>query len=146
VLEILSISEEILDRSPYELSGGQKRFVAFASVLINSPKILLLDEPTAGLDLEKKQLFFNILKNLRNSGVTIIQISHLLQDVLEYGDNVIRVDKGKIIASGAPLDVLKDSDSDFLKFCKVMEKYDIKLENSKSIDQFLKGLENYEKI
>ncbi|MGL5568345.1 MAG: energy-coupling factor ABC transporter ATP-binding protein [Cetobacterium sp.] len=145
VLETLSISEDILDRSPYELSGGQKRFVAFASVLINSPNILLLDEPTAGLDLEKKQLFFNILKNLRDSGVTIIQISHLLQDVLEYGDNVIQVDKGKIIASGNPLDVLKDSDSDFLKFCKVMEKYGVKSENSKSIDQFLKGLENYEK-
>ncbi|MGL6023076.1 MAG: hypothetical protein ACRC0F_00465, partial [Cetobacterium sp.] len=71
---------------------------------------------------------------------------HLLQDVLEYGDNVIRVDKGKIIASGAPLDVLKDSDSDFLKFCKVMEKYCIKSDTYKSIDEFLKGLENYEKI
>lgn len=88
IIELLKLDREFLERSPFEISGGQKRMVALASILITDPTILFLDEPTVGLDLESKNLFFNILKNLKMKGVTIFQVSHFLEDVLEYGDTV----------------------------------------------------------
>ncbi|MGL5428389.1 MAG: ATP-binding cassette domain-containing protein, partial [Cetobacterium sp.] len=124
----------------YEVSGGQKRFVALASILMTSPKILLLDEPTAGLDIENKKLFFTILDKLKKSGITIIQISHLLEDVLEYGDNVIALEKGKIIAEGKPFEVLKNSDLDFIKFCKIMNNFGVSTENIRNIDELLERI------
>ncbi|MGL4946709.1 MAG: energy-coupling factor ABC transporter ATP-binding protein [Cetobacterium sp.] len=145
VLKLLNISEDVLEKAPSELSGGQKRFVAFASVLINSPKILLLDEPTAGLDSVNKSRFLTILENLRKDGITIIQISHTLEDVLEYGDRVIVLEKGRIIDDGNPLKVLSEYNMDFFKFCKIMKGYGIKLEGAKNIEQFLEGVKNYEK-
>ncbi|MGL5350388.1 MAG: energy-coupling factor ABC transporter ATP-binding protein [Cetobacterium sp.] len=140
VLELLELSKDILTRSPYEVSGGQKRFVALASILMTSPKILLLDEPTAGLDIENKKLFFTILDKLKKSGITIIQISHLLEDVLEYGDNVIALEKGKIIAEGKPFEVLKNSDLDFIKFCKIMNNFGVSTENIRNIDELLERI------
>ena len=140
ILELLKLSKDILTRSPYEVSGGQKRFIALASILITSPKILLLDEPTAGLDIENKKLFFTILDKLKKSGITIIQISHLLEDVLEYGDNVIALEKGKIIAEGKPFEVLKNSDLDFIKFCKIMNNFGVSTENIRNIDELLERI------
>lgn len=140
VLELLELSKDILTRSPHEVSGGQKRFVALASILMTSPKILLLDEPTAGLDIENKKLFFTILDKLKKSGITIIQISHLLEDVLEYGDNVIALEKGKIIAEGKPFEVLKNSDLDFIKFCKIMNNFGVSTENIRNIDELLERI------
>ncbi|MGL4935281.1 MAG: energy-coupling factor ABC transporter ATP-binding protein [Cetobacterium sp.] len=140
VLELLELSKDILTRSPYEVSGGQKRFVALASILMISPKILLLDEPTAGLDIENKKLFFTILDKLKKSGITIIQISHLLEDVLEYGDNVVALEKGKIIAEGKPFEVLKNSDLDFIKFCKIMNNFGVSTENIRNIDELLERI------
>ncbi|MGL4653387.1 energy-coupling factor ABC transporter ATP-binding protein [Cetobacterium sp.] len=137
VLNLLNISRSILNKSPHELSGGQKRFVAFASVLITSPQILLLDEPTAGLDIENKKIFFALLNKLKKEGVTIIQISHLLEDVLEYGDYVIALEKGQIIAEGIPLEVLKNSDLDFINFCKIMNSFGVSTENIRNIDELL---------
>lgn len=88
ILELLSISENILERSPFELSGGQKRMVALASILITNPEVLILDEPTIGLDIESKKVFFSIIKKQKEKGVTIFQVSHYLEEVLEYGDTV----------------------------------------------------------
>ncbi|WP_047382612.1 energy-coupling factor ABC transporter ATP-binding protein [Cetobacterium sp. ZWU0022] len=140
ILELLKLSKDILTRSPYEVSGGQKRFIALASILITSPKILLLDEPTAGLDIENKKLFFTILDKLKKSGITIIQISHLLEDVLEYGDNVVALEKGKIIAQGKPFEVLKNSDLDFIKFCEIMNNFGVSTENIRNIDELLERI------
>ncbi len=140
ILELLELSKDILTRSPYEVSGGQKRFIALASILITSPKILLLDEPTAGLDIENKKLFFTILDKLKKSGITIIQISHLLEDVLEYGDNVVALEKGKIIAQGKPFEVLKNSDLDFIKFCEIMNNFGVSTENIRNIDELLERI------
>lgn len=95
-LTLLNIDNAILERSPFELSGGQKRVVALASILITEPTILLLDEPTVGLDTESKNLFFAIIKKLKDRGVTIIQISHFLEDVLEYGDTVSILSRGEL--------------------------------------------------
>ena len=141
ILELLKLSNEILNKSPYEISGGQKRFVALASILVNSPKVLLLDEPTAGLDLENKKIFFEILNNLKNKGVTIIQISHLLEDVLEYGDKVILLEDKKISKSGIPLEVLENSTLEFIEFCKIINKFGIITKNIKNIDELLERIE-----
>lgn len=142
ILKCLKLPNEVLNRSPHEISGGQKRFVALASILINSPEILLLDEPTAGLDLENKKLFFDILKELKNKGITIIQISHLLEDVLEYGDKVISLENKKIVKIGTPLKVLEDSHMEFIKFCKIINGYGIETENIRSIEKLLERVES----
>lgn len=141
VLKDLKLSDEILNRSPYEISGGQKRFVALASVLVNSPTVLLLDEPTAGLDLENKKLFFNILKELRSKGITIIQISHLLDDVLEHGDQVILLENKNIINKGTPLEVLKNYNLEIIEFFKIINKFGILTTNIKNIDELLERIE-----
>ena len=89
ILEILNIDKTILKASPFEISGGQKRTIALASVIITSPKILFLDEPTAGLDFESKNIFMNTIKQLNKiSNTTIIQSSHILDDIIEYGYDV----------------------------------------------------------
>lgn len=141
VLKELNLSNEILDKSPHELSGGQKRFVALASILVDSPKVLLLDEPTAGLDLENKKLFFHILKGLKSKGVTIVQISHLLEDVLEYGDKVIELKNKQIVNIGVPLKVLENSDLELINFCKIINKFGVVTENIKNIDELLERIE-----
>ena len=82
-LEILNIDKKILKASPFEISGGQKRTIALASIIITSPKILFLDEPTAGLDFESKNIFMKTIKELnKNSKITIIQSSHILDDII----------------------------------------------------------------
>lgn len=140
VLNLLKLPDKILNKSPYELSGGQKRFVALASILVTSPKLLLLDEPTAGLDLENKKLFFDILKKLKNKGITIIQISHLLEDILEYGDKVFLLENKKIINTGTPLKVLEKFDLEFIEFCKIINKFGVKTENMKNIEELLERI------
>lgn len=96
VMDLLKLPENILSRSPFELSGGQKRMVALASIIITDPKILILDEPTVGLDMESKNLFFYVIKKLRDKGITIFQISHFMEDVLRYGDSVTIISKGEV--------------------------------------------------
>ena len=83
VLELLSFPREILENSPFEISGGQKRFTALASILIAEPEILLLDEPTAGLDIENKRVFYSVLEKLKKDakvyGVTTQQVTEILK-------------------------------------------------------------------
>lgn len=107
VVELLNIDKAILKESPFEISGGQKRTVALASIIITSPKILFLDEPTAGLDFESKNIFMNTIKELnKNLNVTIIQSSHMLDDIIEYGDDVFILNKNKEYILGKPKDLL----------------------------------------
>ncbi|WP_157146659.1 ATP-binding cassette domain-containing protein [Brachyspira pilosicoli] len=107
VVELLNIDKTILKESPFEISGGQKRTVALASIIITSPKILFLDEPTAGLDFESKNIFMNTIKELnKNLNVTIIQSSHMLDDIIEYGDDVFILNKNKEYILGKPKDLL----------------------------------------
>lgn len=137
VLSLLNLSENILDKSPYELSGGQKRFVALASILIEKPTLLLLDEPTCGLDIQNQNIFFKILKDLKESGVTIIQISHILEDVLEYGDNVIKMSKGEIIEIGFPKEVLNNMNVETLDILKILSDFGLNTENINTVDDLL---------
>ncbi len=94
--------EELLDRHPYDLSGGEQQRAALAKVLLLDPEILLLDEPTKGLDAEFKQVFAVILKTLRRRGVTVFMVSHDVEFCAEYADRCALFFDGNIVSEGRP--------------------------------------------
>ena len=94
--------EELLDRHPYDLSGGEQQRAALAKVLLLEPEILLLDEPTKGLDAEFKQVFALILKTLRRRGVTVFMVSHDVEFCAEYADRCALFFDGGIVSEGRP--------------------------------------------
>jgi energy-coupling factor transporter ATP-binding protein EcfA2/uncharacterized membrane protein len=94
--------EPFLDRHPYDLSGGEQQRVALAKVLLLDPEILLLDEPTKGLDAEFKQVFAVILKTLQRRGVTIFMVSHDVEFCAEYADRCALFFDGNIVTEGRP--------------------------------------------
>ena len=98
VIDLLDLSPELLDKSPFELSGGQKRRVAIAGVLIMKPKVLVLDEPTAGLDPSGSREVFNILTELnKKEGTTIVLISQSMDDIAEYCHRVAVMNNGELV-------------------------------------------------
>ncbi len=137
VIELLNIPKNILERHPLEISGGQKRFVALASILIENPSLLLLDEPTCGLDVQAQKLFFDILQKFRKEGRTIIQISHMLEDVLNYGDRAILLESGKILRSGKPRDVLSGIQTESLEIFHALKNMGMSTDNFQNIDHLL---------
>jgi len=96
VLADVGLSERYLERSPFEMSGGQKRRVAIAGILAMDPDILVLDEPTAGLDPQGAKDMLKLFKSLQQQGKTIIMVSHDMNQVLTYCDHVVVMNKGKI--------------------------------------------------
>lgn len=96
----VGLDSSFYERSPLELSGGQKRRVAIAGILALSPKILVLDEPTAGLDPEGSASMMSLFQNLNASGTTIIMITHDLNHVLNYATDVIMLDQGRVVFEG----------------------------------------------
>jgi len=97
ILPKVGLSEEILPLNPFQLSGGEKRRVAIASVLMMNPKLLILDEPTAGLDPASQVALLNLLKAWQQQGNhTILFVSHQMDDVAEYSDEVIVFHKGQL--------------------------------------------------
>ncbi|MGR4071940.1 energy-coupling factor transporter ATPase [Streptococcus parasuis] len=107
-LALVGISEELFERSPFELSGGQMRRVAIAGILAMEPNVLVLDEPTAGLDPAGRQELMDIFKQLHSNGMTIVLVTHLMDDVANYADWVYVMEKGKLIRSGKPRDVFQE--------------------------------------
>lgn len=98
--------EKLNKHSPFELSGGQKRRVAIAGVLAMNPKVLILDEPTAGLDPKGRDEILDQIKYLHEQrGITIILVSHSMEDVARYADRLIVVNDGKIPYDGTPREV-----------------------------------------
>jgi len=111
VIDLLGISPELLEKSPFELSGGQKRRVAIAGVLIMEPRVLVLDEPTAGLDPSGSREVFNILTELnRKEGTTIVLISHSMDDVAEYCHRVAVMNDGELVMCDTVENVFLQSD------------------------------------
>ncbi|WAM37217.1 energy-coupling factor transporter ATPase [Caldicellulosiruptor acetigenus] len=101
VCELLEIPQQLLEKSPFELSGGQKRRVAIAGILAMDPQCIILDEPTAGLDMRGRKRIFNIIERLhKEAKKTIILISHSLEDVAMLCERVIILSKGKIHFDG----------------------------------------------
>lgn len=98
--------EEIKDRSPFDLSGGQKRRVAIAGVIAMKPEVLILDEPTAGLDPKAHQDILEMIKEIhKKEGNIIIFVSHNMNDVAKLSDKVLVMDGGKLIMNGTPKEV-----------------------------------------
>lgn len=91
------IDEEMLEKSPFELSGGQKRRVAIAGVMAMEPKILVLDEPAAGLDPEGREMILSQVKRFhKETGTTVILVSHSMEDIAKYADKVLVMDQRRI--------------------------------------------------
>ncbi len=100
------LSEEMLARSPFELSGGQKRRCAIAGVIAMDPEILVLDEPAAGLDPRgRSEILGGLMEYRRRRGNSLVVISHSMEDIAEYSDNIIAMSAGKILADGTPGEV-----------------------------------------
>lgn len=99
------------DKSPFDLSGGQKRRVAIAGVIAMEPKVLILDEPTAGLDPKGRDDILAQIRQLHDKyGMTIVLVSHSMEDVAKLAEKVIVMNKGKVVLTGTPKEVFKKVD------------------------------------
>lgn len=101
-LALVGIDESLFERSPFELSGGQMRRVAIAGILAMEPSILVLDEPTAGLDPIGRKELMALFKKLHQDGITVVLVTHLMDDVAEFADQVYVMEKGKLVKGGKP--------------------------------------------
>ena len=97
--------EEIAARSPFELSGGQQRRVAFAGVLAMEPEVLVLDEPAAGLDPKARKSFLDMVAHLHEEGLTVVMVSHNMDDLANLCDRVAVMSEGKLLMEGTPAEV-----------------------------------------
>ena len=97
--------DEVGEKSPFELSGGQKRRVAIAGVLAMQPSILILDEPAAGLDPVGRRDMLELIRGIHETGVTVIMVSHSMDDVGRLCDRLFVLNRGEIAYSGAPSEV-----------------------------------------
>lgn len=100
------LDEALLDKSPFDLSGGQKRRAAIAGIIAMRPEVLLLDEPAAGLDPRgRDSIFENIVQYHRESGNTVVIVSHSMEDMAKYCDHLIVMNEGEILMEGEPDEV-----------------------------------------
>ena len=110
VVKTVGLPEEVLKKSPFDLSGGQMRRVAIAGVLAMKPEVLVLDEPTAGLDpkgrLEMMEMFYKLNKE---QNMTIVLVTHQMNDVSDYADHVVVIESGKVVKEGSPKEVFADA-------------------------------------
>ena len=107
-LELVGFPEKYYHQSPFELSGGQKRRVAIAGVLAMSPKVLILDEPTAGLDPKGRDEILDQVERLhKETGMTVILVSHSMEDVARYVERIIVMNRGEKMLYGTPAEVFR---------------------------------------
>lgn len=104
-LSKVGINKSFYKRSPFELSGGEKRRVAIAGIIVLEPDVLILDEPTAGLDPQGSEVILNLIKEFNKQGKTIIIVTHDMNIVLNHSDHVVVLNEGKLAFSGTPSDL-----------------------------------------
>lgn len=109
MLDLVGLDESYMERSPFDLSGGQMRRVAIAGVLAMEPEVVILDEPTAGLDPRGRKDMMEMFYRLhKEKGINIILVTHLMDDVAEYADYMVVLEKGKIHKKGHPREIFED--------------------------------------
>lgn len=134
VMQQLGLSADILQEKPFQLSGGLKRLVAIASVLITEPELLILDEPTAGLDSVHRTTLLRQLKAWqREKNRTVLLISHQLEEVADYSDEVMIFQKGRLLAH-------LEADELFLKHAALMEQAGLPLPEPVQLLRFIEGI------
>ncbi len=101
--------DSLSGKSPFELSGGQQRRVAFAGVLAMSPQVLVLDEPVAGLDPHTRSEFLQLIEGLHESGITVVMVSHSMDDLARHCDRILVLNEGEQFALGTPAQVFADA-------------------------------------
>ncbi|MCR5693635.1 MAG: energy-coupling factor transporter ATPase [Clostridia bacterium] len=106
--KLVGLDEALFESSVFELSGGEKRRAALCGVLVSEPEYLLLDEPASGLDPKGRREMLELLKKLNEKGVTVILISHSMDDVAEVAGRVIVMNKGSIALDGTPEQIFSD--------------------------------------
>lgn len=148
-LEEVGIDKSFYKRSPFELSGGEKRRVAIAGIIALNPDILVLDEPTAGLDPRGSKIILNLIKKFNKEGKTIILVTHDMNIVLNYSDHVIVMNDGKVAFEGTPSTLFNGDISQYsidvpelFKFVKILEEKGMKLDisNIRTIDDLINEL------
>ena len=133
---------EWIDRRCGSFSGGTKRRLDLSSGLLHEPELLILDEPTVGLDIESRSVIWGLLKELRNKETTILLSSHYLEEVDELADEMAIIDKGKVIASGKPDDLKKELGGDRVTL-RVREFSDeVEAESVKKLIKNINGVSN----
>lgn len=126
VLSLLGLNfDKIKDKSPLALSGGEKRKVAVAGILVCKPNYLIFDEPIAGLDYNSRESFMKLLSSLKQNGKTIIIISHNTDYLAEYANRILVMDGGKIVLDDKPNEIFNQTD--------ILNKLNIGICNSKEI-------------
>ena len=106
-LAIVGLEESIYDKSPFELSGGQMRRVAIAGILAIEPEILVLDEPTAGLDPAGRKELMVLFETLHKNGMTLVLVTHTMDDVANFADTVFALEAGKLVLNGSPREIFQ---------------------------------------
>ena len=150
-LELVGISEELYERNPFELSGGQRRRVAIAGIITLKPKVLILDEPTAGLDPQGSQEMMELFLKLHSLGTTIIMVTHDMDNVIQYGSDVVVLSKGQVIKECKPYELFLDKEvltslsieePKVISFAKELNEngYHISLENVKDVESLVKEI------
>ena len=141
LIERLDMNEWI-DRRCGSFSGGMKRRLDLSSGLLHEPELLILDEPTVGLDIESRSVIWGLLNELRNNETTILLSSHYLEEVDELADEMAIIDKGKVIASGKPDDLKKELGGDRVTL-RVREFSDeVEAESVKKLIKNINGVSN----
>lgn len=111
ILPLVGLDESFMERSPFDLSGGQMRRVAIAGVLVMEPEVLVLDEPTAGLDPQGQKEMMELFKKLHEEqNITIVLVTHQMEDVAQYANHMIVLDEGRLVAEDNPVNVFKNKE------------------------------------
>ncbi len=105
----IGLKESLLDKSPFELSGGEKRRVAIAGVLAMEPKVLILDEPTAGLDPAGRDELLDLILKLNDCGMTIVLVSHSMEDVARIAKRIVVMNDATVIRTGSVAEIFSEA-------------------------------------
>ncbi|MGD6772735.1 energy-coupling factor transporter ATPase [Staphylococcus simulans] len=106
----LGFDRDVMNKSPFQMSGGQMRKIAILSILAMDPDIIVLDEPTAGLDPHSRKQVMNLLKQLQQEGKTIVLVTHDMNDVAQYADRIKVLQQGTLVYEGTPRALFSDSE------------------------------------